>query len=261
MSTLNECLAYRDKMEIQQTLERYFFPNIIMQGNFLLFHLNLDPTEPLFRGIILVRDEPVFTRLKPNLPVNQYNWIFKYLPEKRQLVEETEPVRQIYKKHQLNCRQNRFQTLNIKNYFLANPKSFYANQAILSPKSANLEMNMYGNDPFIIFPVKLDPRLTNSINLEVSVKPDDIKQKQTELNLYWSTEHKPIFNEDKKITFPLKANSRTQSFMLNLGENINWLSSDEILFLRLDPATFPGKAIIKTFKINLCAPPDAEDSP
>jgi len=246
---------------VQKMLLRYFFPKILIQGNYLLVHLNLDPTVPPLRGILLVRSKPEQTRTRAILPLDQYHWIFQYFPETNEIRNVTNSGLSIYQAHQAFCQSGKLKTLDFNNYFAQDPKSLHTYQADLSAQGDELRMDLLGNDPWLSFPIKLETSRVSSLNLEIAVKPEDENQKQSELNLYWSGSPTPIFSEAQKISFPLTTKGRFQAVEIELSENINWLSSKEILFLRLDPATFPGKARIREFKMVFCLPDSSQPTP
>ena len=232
-----------------------------MQGNYLLIHLNLDQTLPPLRGILLVRRAPEQTRTRKAMSLKDYQWIFQYSPDKNKLTNITASVRELVKLRDTLCSANKFETLNVNNYFSKNPEAFFANDSRLSAQDEEIIMEMKGADPWLVIPVKIPALKTSSIQLELSLKPELKNKTEAELNLYWSSSDRPIFSEDKKTSLPLKADGRFQILNINLSENINWLSSQEIFYLRIDPANFPGIARIRNFRINLCANRASESNP
>jgi len=251
----------RGTQEFQKMLERYFFPKIVMQGNYLLFHLNLDQSLPPLRGILLVRRAPEQTRTRTAMSLRDYQWIFEYSPDRNELTDFTTSARELINARDHLCRGNKFETLNVNNYFSRNPEAFFANDSRLSAQDEEIVMEMKGADPWLVIPVKISTLNTSSIQLELSLKPELKNQTQAEFNLYWSNSTRPIFSEDKKISLPLKADGRFHVLNNNLSDNINWLSSQEIFYLRIDPANFTGIARIRNFRINLCSNRASESNP
>ncbi len=244
--------------EIQKTLERYTFPKIMMQGNYLLVHLNLDPAEPLMRGIILVRQNPEQTREKTALPLDQYDWIFYRDSNTGEITDRTAASREAFRRHQALCARGETKTLDVNHYFAVRPSFILNNDSRLSFKGTELNVEMLGKDPWMVFAVTLNPREVHELELKLAIAPEDPALTQSELGFYWSSAEKPVFSEDQKISLPLKADGRFHKLKITLGQNVNWLNSKEVLFLRVDPASFAGVARIKQFKISLCP---SESSP
>ncbi len=243
--------------QVQKTLERYFFPHLLVQGDYVLVHLNRDPTVAPLSGILLVRKAPEKTRSRSALPLDQYHWIFQYFPQTRELKEVTEPVRKLALAEQALCSAEKYKTLNMVNYISGNLKYLSANQAHLSGGINELKIDLFGPDPWLIIPIKLEPATVHSLKLRLAIKPENGLLNQSELNMYWSGSDPPVFSEQQKLSLPLKADGKFQELSIDLSRNINWLSSKKTMFLRLDPATFSGQARIREFKIQFCVPAGA----
>ena len=252
MPVLETAFRKNNLEQIAKALQRYFFPKIVLQGNFLLVRLNLDPALPPLRGILLVRSEPAHTSDKSILPFEQYNWIFQYHPRENMFENITDSFQENYQAKKALCSRPQKAKYDIMPFYQQKPGIFLINDASLKAGKASLEMQMTGKDPWFAFPLRLDPFATPNIELQLALTPDDPKIHQAELNLYWSSTETPEFSETQKISLPVRADGKSQTLKINLAGNINWLEAKEIFALRLDPADFKGRAQIREFKITLC---------
>ena len=239
--------------QVRKTLEHYFFPKIIMQGNFLLFHLNLDPALPPLRGIMLVRAETKTAMQKSSLPLEQYQWIFQYHPAENRFENITAAFREKYQAGKNLCNRPQKARYDIVAFYKQKPGIFRVNDSSLKASGNYLEMQMTGKDPWFAFPLEIDPWATTNIELQLALTPDDPKIHQAELNLYWATTEPPEFSETQKLSLPIRADGKPHPLLIDLMGNINWLSSGKVSALRLDPADFKGRAQIRGFKVTLCA--------
>jgi len=242
-----------DPDQFRKALTRYFYPKIIMQGNYLLFHLNRDPASPLMRGILLVRSDPETAMKKPALPLGQYQWILQYQPEDHKVIEVTSNILPQLRESQSACADSRRATININQLLNKHPKDFLANQATADPAADMLELNVTGNDPWFAFPIRIMPSAAEKIRMEIAVILKDKKVELDEAAIFWTSSEAPAFSEERKVTIPVRTNGKFQVVEIPLQNNLSWLSSGQVFGLRIDPANSPGKVRIRNFKIVLCA--------
>jgi len=250
-SMLEACFRSSRPELIQKTLERYFFPKIVMQGNYLLFRLNFDPVVPPMRGIMLVRQSPEQTRIRSGLDLDQYNWIFQYDPKTGKVPDITKAARSEYESAKARCKSESAADIDLI-VLMARTMEVHANDIKPKPSTSGLTFNTIGKDPWFYFPVELNAPEASNLKIEISVRPEE-KTKPAELSLYWSSGKAPVFSEAKKISLPLKTNGKFQTFEIKLSENLNWLASGKISYLRLDPPDLPGTAKIRQFKLRACS--------
>lgn len=241
--------------QFQKILLRYFFPKIIMQGNYLLIHLNLDPANPPLRGIMLVRAAPEQTKKRSGLPLDQYQWIFQYHPESQSFEDITESALATLKSAKTACAPGAEKEIDLLNLFRLRPGLFVTNDLAIIAQGKNLVLKLSGNDPWFYFPAKLEPASARKILINISVQPENPINQKCAIELFWSDSQNPVFSEGQKISWPNETDGKFQTIEIKLSENLNWLASKPIFFLRLDPGNAPGRAEIRKFAINVCSDP------
>ena len=251
---MEQALKQSGKEQVQKALDHYFFPKVALQGNYLLLHLNLDPALPPLRGIMMVRPEPEQTKAKAMMPLDQYQWIFRYDPAAGKVTDVTASVAQLYASALNACSNNATSGIDVKDEFLEHPENFSAKESKLSSNNGDMLIKMSGRDPWFAVPIQLNTLVTRGVTIDISITPEDYKQKQGELALYWSEASPPVFSEDKKVLVPVATDGKTHSLQINLPENINWLSSSKVNFIRIDPLEYPGRATVSKFEFSVCRP-------
>lgn len=241
--------------QFQKILLRYFFPKIIMQGNYLLIHLNLDPANPPLRGIMLVRAAPEQTKKRSGLPLDQYQWIFQYHPENQTFEDITQSALATFKSQKTACAPGAEKEIDLINLFRLRPGLFVTNDLAIVAQSKTLVLKLSGNDPWFYFPAKLGPASVRKILINISVQPENPINQKSAIDLFWSDSPSPVFSEDKKVSLPLDADGKFQALEFKFAGNLNWMASKPIFFLRLDPGNAPGRAEIRKFAINVCSDP------
>jgi hypothetical protein len=251
MQVLASCLKTNGKELVHRTLQHYFSQKLIMDGNYLLVHLDTDPAIPLMVGIMLARSQPEKTGAQPALPLDQYGWIFRFLPPDNKIENITDALLKEYKSKKELCSRPQTAEMDIIQYFREKPQLFLANEAILHTKTLGLAIDMTGSNPWFAFPLD-SGFFAGKIEMQIVIDPSNKKIRQDNLDFYWSESKTPEFSEDRKISVPVDTDGRVQTVNLNLSENINWVASNSISALRVDPGNSPGHARIKKFKIPLC---------
>ena len=101
-------------------------------------------------------------------------------------------------------------------------------------------------DPHILFPtISTNPLLVHSIQIELEfMPPAGSDRTEFEATLYWATKSNPEFSEGRRLTFRIKPDGHRHDYIIPLANRWQWINSDTITRLRLDPADQPGSQFI-----------------
>ncbi|MEI6501680.1 MAG: hypothetical protein WCP21_11735, partial [Armatimonadota bacterium] len=104
-----------------------------------------------------------------------------------------------------------------------------------------LTMGVTGNDPYFVRTnLNLAPDSAKSVLLRLAVSPDTAGL----LQVFWTTEDAPGFDEDKTLKLPLIADGQFHDYRIPVGDSPQW-QGKRITGLRLDPGSGPTDGSVR----------------
>jgi len=253
---LLQTLQRAPRNQLQMMLYRYFYPHILMQGNYFLFSLNQEPTIPPLRGVILVRSSPELSWKKPIYPLDKYQWIFQYQESQAQLENVREKMNLLALAHQQACQQGS-QKLDLIAYLSKNRRFIRASFLELGFSEEGVKIKTLGENPYFIFPIQIIPLAGKKLELKLKFSPSLTGTNPQEFNwleIYWSKEPEAKFSEAFKIQIPYLGSDKVNQLSIDLSKQVHWLGTEKIFYLRIDPTSFPGEVWLTKFTLEYCSP-------
>jgi len=230
----------------RKCIKHYFSPSMDLRAGVLMARIPHERDGPPLAGMILVRKpsetgEPEETAW---IPLSEFNRFWRWSEGSwKDITAELQ--------NRLEQRALKLSKLDKepvpydlrKNY----GQSTFVTHDLVQISSSEIEacFQMQGADPFLVLdPVRLDHLIIKECEIQACLAPDT-ESGNSLAHLYWATQSAPDFSESRKMSFIMKPDGRFHTCRLLLGENPDWVLSDTIMRLRLDPADSPGEFCLK----------------
>jgi hypothetical protein len=93
--------------------------------------------------------------------------------------------------------------------------------------------------------VQFDPWKTNFISVKMRIKSSE----GSTAKIYWTTEKKQMFNEIKKVEFPVLVDGQYHTYIVPVRNEISWWSGGQVTQFRLDPALREGEFEVERIEL------------